>query len=78
MNKHIQILELVTTYLGQVNIAIPIIFGAVAGISGIIKGITGSGPSLAELANLIESQLGQNNAAIKAEIARLKAVLGLT
>lgn len=74
--KHLELLATATELLTQANLAIPVIFGTVAAISAIIKGITGSGPSLLEIADLIESQLDTNDRQIQAEIDRMKAALG--
>lgn len=76
MDKHLEVLELATTILSQANIAVPVIFGTVAAISAIIRGATGSGPSPAVIADLIDAQLGANDPKIRAEIARLKSLLG--
>lgn len=75
MDKHTQIITDVTALLGSANVAIPLIFGAIAAISAIIKGITGSGPTLSELADQMQIDLGGNDTKIQAEIARLKALL---
>lgn len=76
MEQHVRILEMVAQMLGQANVALPIIFGAVAGISGIIRGVTGTGPALSDLADIIESQLDQNDAKLRADIASYRETLG--
>lgn len=76
MNKStVQILESVTDLFIGANVAAPIIFALVGAIASIIRGVTGSGPSLAEIANILEQKLGQNDATIRAEIARMEAAL---
>jgi hypothetical protein len=76
MEKQLQILADITALLSGANVAVPLIFGVVSSISMIIKGVTGSGPTLVELADKMEAQLGANDANIKAEIARLKGIVG--
>lgn len=68
-------LAILTQSFMQANIAIPIIFQAVTGIAAIIKSVKGEGPSADELANLIQAQLEQNDAAGHAEVERLKSLL---
>lgn len=77
MNAHLQLLTQLTGILTQANVGIPIVFGAVAAVSAIIKGLTGTGPSLPQIADLIDAQLDQNDEKIRAEIARLKANIGV-
>ena len=61
----------------QANVAVPIVFGTINGIAAIIKGVTGSGPTLSEIADILEDKVeDKNDPAIKAEIARMKALLG--
>jgi hypothetical protein len=75
-DKQLQALELLTGVLMQANGAIPLVFGAVSAIAAIVKGIAGNGPSLVELADLVDKQIAVNDAAGKAEIARLRALIG--
>lgn len=75
MNQ-IELLEAITRYLLTVNTAAPVIFGLVSTIALAFRGITGTAPSLAELADLIERNLDTNDARIRAEIARLRALIG--
>ena len=72
MANTLSVLEQITGLLLASNVAIPIISGTVMAIASIIKGITGSGPSLAEIADVLEKQVGENNMDIRAEIARLE------
>lgn len=72
----IQVLQSITQYLVGVNAAIPVVFATINAVALLFKGITGSGPTLAELADLIESQIDQNDAALKADLARYRATLG--
>lgn len=71
--KAITVLENVTDLLLQANVAVPIISGTVMAIAAIVKGVTGSGPSLSEIADMLETKIGQNDTNIRAEIARLEA-----
>lgn len=71
--KTMQILTDITGMLVQVNVATPIISGTIMAIASIIKGVTGSGPTLGEIADMLETQIGRNETAIRAEIARLEA-----
>ena len=74
MNKTITVLEQITQLLITGNVAVPIISGVIMSIAAIIKGVTGTGPSLKEIADMLEKQVGQNDATIRAEIARLEAM----
>lgn len=76
MDKHLKLITDLTALLSGANIAVPLIFGVVASVSTIIKGVTGTGPTLAELANAMDAQLGANDANIRAEIERLRGVVG--
>lgn len=76
MDNLIQALTLITQGMLTANIAIPLVFGAISSIAAIVKGATGNGPSVTELADLIEQQVNANDAAGKAEIARLKEQIG--
>jgi len=75
VNKTITVLEQVTQLLLTANVATPIISGTIMAIAAIIKGVTGSGPSLTELADMLEQQIGKNDAQLRAEIARLEALI---
>lgn len=75
MDKVTEALTLIIQSMTQANIAVPIIFSAIAGISAIVKGFTGTGPTLTELADMIQAQIDQNDAFGKAEIDRLKAAI---
>ena len=75
MSTHLSLLTTAIELLTQANLAIPVIFGTVAAISGIIKGVTGSGPTLVEIADLLAEQIDQNDTQIQSEIARLRALL---
>lgn len=74
MNTTINVLGQITQLLLTANVATPIIGGTVMAIASIIKGITGSGPTLTEIADMLQQTLGANDAAIRAEIARLEAL----
>lgn len=76
MDKHLQVITDITALLAGANVSIPLIFGAVVAVSSIIKGITGTGPTVLQLADNMGAQLGANDAGIRAEIARLKTVIG--
>lgn len=75
MQNHLDLLTSLTGLLVQANVGVPIIFGAVAAVSAMIKGLTGAGPSLHQIADLIDGQLDANDADLRAEIARLKTTL---
>jgi hypothetical protein len=75
MDKTLQALQGVTQLLVTANVAAPIVGATVMVIASIIRGLTGTGPSLQELADMIEAQTGKNDATIRAEIARLQAKL---
>jgi len=77
MQPHLKILTTITDFLVQANVGIPVLFGAVVAISAILKALTGTGPTLVDIANLIDKQLDQNDTAIRAEIDRLKQSLGV-
>lgn len=75
MTTQIQILEGITEYLLSLQVATPIIFGLVSMVAMAFKGITGSGPSLLECADIIERKVDVNDTGIRAEIARLREVV---
>lgn len=75
MDKQLQILDQMLDLLLGTNAAVPIVLGAIAGISAIIRTITGTGPTLVELADRIEAKIARNDEAGRAEIARLRAKL---
>lgn len=74
--KALQILEQTTALLLQANVATPIISGVIMSIAGIIKAVTGSGPSPREIAAMLRTQIGRNDEVLNAEIERLEAKLG--
>lgn len=74
MNKTLDILTQLTGVFAQANVAAPIISGSIMAIAAIVKGVTGSGPSLSEIADMLEQKLGKNDAAIRAEIERMKSI----
>lgn len=74
--KTLEALELITQVFLQANVAVPIVSGTVMAIASIIRGVTGGGPSLAEIADMIEDQVGANDETIRAEIARLETKTG--
>jgi hypothetical protein len=74
VNKTLEILTQLTGVFVQANVAAPIISGSIMAIAAIIKGITGTGPTLLELADMLEQKLGANDANIRAEIARMEAL----
>ncbi len=76
MNQTLKFLELGTGILMQANVAAPIVGATIMAIASIVKGITGSGPSLPEIADMLEKKLGENDAAIRAEIARMESLAG--
>lgn len=71
MEKQLEVLRVLVAYLSQAHIAIPMIVGTVSAVAAILRGMTGQGPSLNELANLIEEQVATNEARGRAEIERL-------
>jgi hypothetical protein len=75
--EHIKILELVTQLLNTAGLGVPIIFAGVTAISAIIKGLTGSGATLLEQADVIEAQLNANDPKLAADVARYRATLGV-
>lgn len=72
--KTLAALDAVTEILLEASVAAPIIGGTVMAIASIIKGVTGSGPSLSEIADALEAKLGRNDDSLRAEIARLRAL----
>lgn len=76
MDKQLELLDGLTQLLTEANASIPTIFATVSAVSLLIKGVTGTAPPLSVIADRIEAQLGTNDAAIRARIARLKAELG--
>lgn len=74
--KTLEVLEGLTEILVQSNVAAPIIFGLVTVVANAIKGVTGSGPSLTEIADMLEAKIGQNDVNIRAEIERMKQITG--
>lgn len=74
MQDTLKFIELGTKILIAANVATPIIFGTISAIAAIIKGVTGSGPTLRELAGILEAQIGTTDRTIRAEIARLEAL----
>lgn len=75
MQKQLELLSQLTALLLGANAAVPVVFGTITAISSIIKGVTGTGPSLAQLADLVQAQLKANDDFGKAEIERLKAMV---
>jgi len=75
MNEQLRLLEAITRYLAGLNTAAPVIFGAITMIASLFRGITGSGPTMLECADLIERSLDENDTKIRTEIARLRAEL---
>lgn len=73
MNKTIQILDLATQIMTSAGVAVPVVFGAVMAINGIIKAVTGDGASLTELTAVLKGKLDRNDTQLDAEIARLQA-----
>lgn len=78
MSKTLTTLTMITEILAEANVATPIISGSVMAIAAIIKGLTGHGPSLTELADMLQQKLGRNDTNIRAEIARMEALKGGT
>lgn len=74
MDQQLQALGLIAEILGKANVAVPIVFGVVSAIGAMLKGITGTGPSPTELADLIKAQIDANDVNGHAEIDRLKAL----
>lgn len=68
-------IQTVVQYLVAANTALPVILDTVAGIAMLIRGATGSGPSVAERAEIIRAEVAKNDAYGKAEIARLEALI---
>lgn len=76
MNQnYIQMIDATTALLTAAGVAAPVVFGLVMGLVGLVKGVTGLGPTPLESADRIEAKLASNDTEIKAEIARLKALL---
>lgn len=76
MDQQLQLLEQITKYLIGLNTATPVIFGVVNSIAMLFRGVTGTGPSILECADIIERNIDTNDTKIRTEIARLKAELG--
>lgn len=74
MNKTLDVLTQLTGLFVQANVAAPIISGSIMAIAAIVKGVTGTGPTLTELADMLEQKLGANDLNIRAEIARMEAL----
>jgi len=68
----------ITQALLEANVAIPVVAAAIGAIVLIIRGLTGTGPSLAELPALIEAQVAKTGATVDANLAAAtRAALGL-
>jgi hypothetical protein len=76
VNATLDALAKLTEVLLASNAAIPVIFGVIGGIAATIRGITGEGPTPTELADLIDAQVAANDEFGKAEVARLRALIG--
>jgi len=74
MHTVLDVLNSITVLLQQAGVASPMISATVLAIASIFKGLTGTGPSLREIADLLEAQLGHNDTTIRAEMARLEAL----
>ena len=70
----IEVLKNIAALLQQASIAAPTISVTVMAIASIFKGLTGTGPPLLEIADMLEAQIGRTDATIRAEIARLEAL----
>jgi len=76
MDNTIQALTLITQGLLTANVAVPIVFNTISAIAAIIRTAAGEGPSLVQLADLIDAQVAANDEAGQAEVARLREQLG--
>ena len=68
-------LDLIIKALLQANVGIPILFTTIIGIVNIFKGAFGSGPTVPEISTALKAQLAANDAAGRAEVERLEAML---
>ena len=74
MNTTLKTLTDITAILQVANVAAPIISGTIIAIASIIRGVTGTGPTLSEIADMLEARLQRNDVLIRAEIARMDAL----
>ncbi len=70
-----KILEDLTNLFLSANTAVPLVTATVVAVAAIIKGVTGSGPSGAELADLLEARLRETGQALDEDIARMRAMI---
>lgn len=73
-HKTLKALEDLTGILVSVNVAVPVIGTTILAIAGIIRAVTGRGPTLRQVADMLEEQIGKNDDTINAEIRRLRAL----
>jgi len=76
MNPTLEALALLTQVLTHANVAIPVVVGLITGIAATVRGMTGEGPSVAEIADMLEQQVAANATYGAAEVVRLKQLLG--
>lgn len=74
--KYIKAIEGITELLLSFNVAVPIVFSTVGAVVAIIRGVTGSGPTLSQIAELIKQKTERNDNNGRAEIDRLLALMG--
>jgi hypothetical protein len=72
MDQKLKALEDITNVLLQVNVTTPIVGGLVLAIAAIVKSVRGNSATLSEKIDLLESRIDRTDAAIQAEIARLR------
>jgi hypothetical protein len=70
-----RVLTDLTETLINANTAIPLVVSTVVAIAAIIKGVTGSGPSGTELADMLEAKLRANASALDEDIARMREMI---
>jgi len=78
MDKLNDALATITAFLLNANVSVPIIGTLVGGIVLLIKGAGAGAPSVSEIADKLEAQIGTTDANIQARIDRLKALLAAT
>lgn len=77
-NKITETLQTITQILLAANGAIPLVAGAVGAIALIIRGVTGKGPGLKELPDLLQTQITKTGQTIDANLAAaIQASVGL-
>lgn len=77
LEKQIELLRLVSTYLVEMGTAVPIVFMAIGTIVGLIKAITGEGPDLKTRIQILKDSLGETKQFLLGDIERMEIKLGL-